>query len=348
MTDLRDPGDAAGPATVVTLARRLGVAPSTVSRALRGDTRISVALRQRVNALAEAVGYTTNAFARTLSSGRSGLIGLALGSIDNPFYAELLEHAVFQAAERGLRFLLLHAGAGPLEDRTAEALLQYQVDGCLFTSAELSSRAAAVCAARGVPVVMVNRVPRQHASAVSCNNAAGGADLAAFLIAGGHARMALVRGTPDSSTATDREAGFVRALALAGLAPPMLLDGSTSHAGGFAAGQVVAALPARQRPDAVFAVSDIAAMGVIDALRLAGIRVPEDISVVGFDGITPASRPPYELTTVAQPLRAMVTRGLDMLMARITDPSVPDEVVQQRGELVVRRSARRPPADPVA
>ena len=170
--------------TVITLARRAGVAASTVSRALKGDPRISLETRRRVEALAMEAGYMPSAMARTLSGGRSGLVGLVLGANDNPFYAELMHEAVNQAAERGLRLLLLHAGAGPVEDRTAEALLHYQVDGCIITSAELSSRAAVICADHKVPVIMVNRVPRLHASAVACDNFRRRAD-ARLPVAGG-------------------------------------------------------------------------------------------------------------------------------------------------------------------
>jgi DNA-binding LacI/PurR family transcriptional regulator len=328
--------------TVVTLARLAGVAASTVSRALKGDPRISEPTRRRIEALASARGYTPNVLARTLSSGRSGLIGLALGPIANPFYSELMQEAVSQAAARGLRLLMLSAGSGPIEDDTAQALLQYQVDGCLITSAQLSSRAAHICAAHNVPVVMVNRVPRLHASAIACDNFQGGQELAAFLHNGGHRSFAIVRGNPDSSTSIERERGFVEYLAARGIAVALRIDGASTYDGGFSAGRMFAEMPPERRPDAIFAVADIMAMGVIDAFRIAGIGVPDEISVVGFDGIAAAARPVYGITTVAQPLARMVGRGLDLLTARIGGTAIPDEVVLLRGELTVRRSARRP------
>jgi DNA-binding LacI/PurR family transcriptional regulator len=328
--------------TVISLARLAGVAASTVSRALKGDPRISNATRQRIAALAADRGYTPNALARTLSSGRSGLLGLVLGPVANPFYAELMQEAVSQAAARGQRLLLLHAGAGPMEDRTAQALLQYKVDGCLITSAELSSHAARSCAAHNVPVVMVNRVPKLHASAIACDNYQGGQDLAAFLLAGDHRTFAIIRGNPDSSTSIERERGFAERLAAWDIDPPLRINGDSTYDGGFAAGRMFAEMPAGRRPDAIFAVADIMAMGVLDAFRIAGIRAPEDISVVAFDGIAAAARAIYRLTTVIQPLAAMVGRGLDLLTARIGNATLPDEVVLLRGELVIRHTARRP------
>jgi DNA-binding LacI/PurR family transcriptional regulator len=247
--------------TVVTLARLAGVAASTVSRALKGDPRISEATRRRIEALASERGYTPNALARTLSSGRSGLIGLALGPITNPFYSELMQQAVTQAAARGLRLLLISSGAGPIEDETTQALLQYQVDGCLITSAQLSSRAAHVCASHNVPVVMVNRVPRLHASAVACDNFQGGQELAGFLLQGSHRSFAIVRGNPDSSTSIERERGFAERLAAWGVPVDLRINGASTYEGGFAAGRMFAEMPADRRPDAIFAVADIMAIG---------------------------------------------------------------------------------------
>jgi DNA-binding LacI/PurR family transcriptional regulator len=338
MEDLPNPARA----TVASLARRAGVATSTVSRALRDDPRISPQVRARIAALAAEAGYTPNVLARSLVGGRSGLIGLVLGPVENPFYAELMQQTVAQAAARGWRLLLLHAGPGPIEDATAAALLQYRVDGCLITSAELSSRAASICAANGVPLVMVNRVAREHGSAVSCDNLAAGEALAELLLQAGHRRLAVVTGNAGTSTSIERAEGFARRVTAAGLPPPLMVAGGAGHVAGFAAGQAIASMPARQRPDAVFGVSDILAMGAMDALREAGLSVPGDVSVVGADGIGPAARPPYRLTTVAQPLEAMVARGLDLLLARIGGARLPEEVVLLRGTLVRRASARLP------
>ncbi|MBB5696173.1 LacI family DNA-binding transcriptional regulator [Muricoccus pecuniae] len=339
----KPPAPPPGPATVRTISRLAGVAASTVSRALKQDPRVAPETRRRIAELALQAGYTPNAFARTLSGGRSGLVGLIVGPLQNPFYAELLAEAVAQAAALDLRLLLVHAGAGPIEDRTSQALLQYQVDGCLIASAELSSRAAAVCAARGVPIVMVNRVARLHASAVACDNLGGGADLAAFLLAGRHKRFGLVLGTQGTSTSDDRERGFITALAGAGMQPVFSTAGNSTYEGGHAAAGRIAAMSRARRPDAVFAINDIMAMGLLDGLREAGLQVPQDISVVGFDDIPAAARACYGLTTVAQPMTMMLQRGLSLLTGRIASGNLPDETVILRGQLVVRGSARRPP-----
>ena len=326
--------------TVVTIARRAGVASSTVSRALNGDTRISLATRERIATIAANLGYMPDALARTLSGGRSGLIGLVLGPVENPFYIALMQEIVTQAAARGLRLLMLHLGAGAIEEQTAQALMQYKVDGCLVTSAELSSHIVTLCGRRGVPVVMLNRVARQSASSVACDNAEGAGRMADFLLAEGHRRFAFVAADTVSSTALERERGFTRAIEAAGATVTRYSGGLSSWMGGFIAGERIAALPPGQRPEAVFAVSDIMALGTMDALRQAGLRVPDDISVAGFDDITEAARPTYALTTMSQPLVLMVQRGLDLLLARMQDPGLPDEVTLLRGVLTVRGSTR--------
>jgi DNA-binding LacI/PurR family transcriptional regulator len=332
--------------TIVTLAKLAGVAASTVSRALKGDPRISAATRARIEALALEHGYTPNVLARMLSGGRSFLIGLALGWIENLFYAELMQRLVSQADARGIHLLIVHAGTGPVGEQTANTLLQYQVAGCLMAAADLSPRAAELCAAHGVPVVMLNRLPQTGASAVACANHQGGQDLADFLLAGPHRRFAVVRGRADSSVSHERVRGFVERCAAAAAPIVASFDGGWTYDGGFAAGRAIAEMPPADRPDAVFAAADIMAMGVMDALRLAGIRMPESISVVGFDGIAPGMRPIYRLTTVAQPLADIVGRAFDLLEARIANRALPDEIVLLRGGLVVRDSARRPPGPP--
>ena len=329
--------------TIVTLSQQAGVAPSTISRALNGDTRISAETRIRIARLAKEQGYTPHASARTLSSGRSGLIGLVLGPSTSPINNLLFYEAARQIADRGMRLLIMHAGPGPIDDRTAETLMQYQVDGCLVTSAELPSNVGAVCAANGVPVVMVNRQARRQSSAVVCDNLGGAAQMAELLLQAGHRRIGLVRTSTPSSTGHDRERGFLSQLEMCGLAPVIRLDGRSTYEGAFEAGKQIAAMPAGKRPDAVFAVSDVMAFGVMDALRLASLGTPADVAVAAFDGLPESARPLYDLSTIEQPIPAMIARALDMLHARIADPTLPDETVSMRGRLVLRNSTRPTP-----
>ncbi len=221
----------------------------------------------------------------------------------------------------------------------ADALLQYQVDGCLISSVDLPSHVGAVCTANGVPVVMVNRVAQADTCAVVCDNAFGSVQLGELLLRSGRRRTALVRTSAASSTARERDAGFTTFMQSAGYPPSLRLDGRSTYEGGFEAGRHIAALPAAERPDSVYAVSDIMAWGVLDALRLAGVRIGQDIAVVGFDGLPQSARPIYDLTTVEQPVVAMIGRGLDLLQARMRDKGLPDETISLRGRLIERGSS---------
>ncbi|OLO09335.1 sugar-binding protein [Salinicola sp. MH3R3-1] len=326
-------------ATIVTLSQMAGVAPSTVTRALRGDTRISTKTRKRILALAQEQGYTPNVLARTLSSGKSGLYGLVLGPSTNPFYTELMHEATRQAEALGYRFLIIHAGSGPVELRTTEALLHYQVDGCLVSSATQSSRVAEVCEKNAVPLVMVNRVALQHGCAVTCDNASGGRDLARLLIGKGRKKFAIVTTSSYSSTAQERESAFTDELARSELKLKHRYDGKSHYEGGYEAGVELAKLTSSRRPDAVFALSDVMAMGLLDALRLKGVLVPDDMAVVGFDGLSTSARPIYDLTTIEQPLPMMIERAFAMLASRFQNPRLPDETVSLKGELIIRGSS---------
>ncbi len=326
--------------TVRTISARAGVATSTVSRALKGDRRISAKTRASILAIAREEGYTPNAMARSLVTRRSGVVGLVIGDFGNPFYPELLERLHLRLAARSLRPMLLHVGTGPLDEGAVQTLLQYHLDGCLIASATLSSRIEDICLQYRVPMVMINRVARVHSCAVSCNNFAGARLLGGLLIEAGHRRIALVTGQSNTSISEDRAAGLQAALSDHGVSLTASCEGHSTYAGGFAAVQEF--MERGLRPDAIFAVNDIMAMGVIDALRRAGLRIPEDVSVTGFDDIQAASWPNYDLTTVAQPVDAMIERTLDLLLERIEDPSRAGEDISIHGELRRRASARMP------
>jgi DNA-binding LacI/PurR family transcriptional regulator len=326
-------------ATIKTLSKAAGVAASTVSRALNGDRRISAETRDRITELAEKLGYTPNALARTLSSGRSRLVGLVVGAPGNPFYTDVLHEAAEQAARRGMRLLIIHAGAGPIEKSTSEAMLQYQVDGCLMSSVELPSQVSAICAQHGGPIIMVNRAARMKSNSVICDNLHGSAQLAELLLEKGRQRFAVVGTSAPTSTGQERQLGFAERVRAAGCGMPLLLDGHSTYEGGYDMAREIAMLPPPARPDAVFAVSDIMAFGLLDGFRDLGIKVPADVAVVGFDGLAAAARPMYDLTTVQQPLKVMMIRAFDMLTVRIRDRTVPDEAVTLKGTLVVRGSS---------
>lgn len=213
------------------------------------------------------------------------------------------------------------------------------MNGCLISSAHLSSQAGRICDDNRVPLVMVNRVAYQQGNAVTCDNRADGAMLARHLLERGRRSFGIIRATNFSSTARDREEGFAAMLAEAGQEVSLRLDGRSNYDGGFDAGMQIAQMPADDRPEAFFALSDIMAMGLMDGLRIGGLRIPEDVAVVGFDGLPQSARRIYDLTTVEQPLTLMLRRAFEMVEARIKDPSLPQEVIALGGRLIVRSTS---------
>lgn len=326
--------------TASMISKLAGVAPSTVSRALKDDPSISAATRKRIAALADSLGYRPNAIARSLITRRSNVVALILGEMTNPFYSEQLEVLLRLLGERDIQLMLFHAPAGHDVAEIIPMVLQYQLDACIIASVTLSSKASEILALNQLPTVMINRVQdRRHGCAVLCDNVGCGAAVAHFLASRGARRAAFIAGTPEASTSRERESGFLAGLAEEGLELALRLDGEYTMEGGFRAGLALA--DAAPRPDAVFCANDIMALGVLDALRERGVAVPGEIQVVGFDDIRAAAWPPYALTTVAQPMSVLLERAVDLITTRIKYPELLPEAVYVAGAIRERSTTRR-------
>ena len=233
-------------------------------------------------------------------------------------------------------------------DELLVELLRYQVDGIVMASTHLSSGLAQQIAQARIPVVMFNRSSRAGSiSTVGSDNFGGGRAVAHFLADGGHTRVAYVAGAEDSSTNQHRERGLREGLAERGL---RIVGRAVGDYDFERAAQATLDLFANfsrtaQQPDAVFVASDHMAFAVIDTLRMAlGLRVPEDVSVVGFDNVSQAQWGAYQLTTVAQSVEPMIEATVQILLRQLEDDAVARDHVVVPSELVVRSSARLPPA----
>ncbi|PZW41382.1 DNA-binding LacI/PurR family transcriptional regulator [Humitalea rosea] len=331
------------PVTAQDVARLAGVSQSAVSRCFTPGASAAPQMRERVEAAARSLGYRPNLIARSLITRRSRIIGVALGYLHNQFYPAVLE-ALSEALQAiGYQVLLFTAPQeGDADPRIAD-ILRYQVDGLVLASASLSSRLAAECRASGVPVVLFNRTTAgdDGTESVSGDNEAGAAMIAAFLVAGGHRRLAYVAGLENSSTNRDRQRGFCAALAAHGLAPPRIVAGGYDHTQAQRAAALLFA--SGDPPDAVFCANDHMALAVMDAARHShGLRVPDDVSIIGFDDTAPASWPSFSLTSFSQPVAEMVAATVGLLVARLADPDAPARQLVLPGALVVRGSARLP------
>jgi LacI family transcriptional regulator, galactose operon repressor len=337
-------GGSVGGVTSHDVARLAKVSQATVSRVLRGDSRVRPDTRERVlRALAET-RYEPNAAARAFRTSRTGSIGVVVARLSYQLYPAMLEAIGAQLARLGQRMIVWdseHGGDSPV----SRALRQGIVDGVILTAATRESEFLHDISSPQAPVVLVNRIVEEYPSdQVSSDNVAGGRRVAEYLLACGRRRIGLVGGVPRASTIRHREQGFREALIRAGVeVPPHYYYRSETftHASGVHA--VTRLLELGAPPDAIFCVNDVLALGAMDGARALGVRVPEDLWLVGYDDIELASWGAYELTTVRQPMEQMVARAIDLLLAKIADRDKPTEHVCLPNELVIRRSTARQP-----
>lgn len=324
----------------VEVAELAGVSQAAVSRVFTPGASVSAEMRTRVMAAARQLGYRPNVIARSLSQQSSRIIGLVMIRFWNPFYAHLLQEFTNRLQMRGYWVLLLNvANDTPLEKAIPMAL-QYQVDGLIITSATLSSGLAEECARVGTPVVLFNRYSLESSvNAVCCDNVAGGRLVADALLSAGPTRLAYIAGEAGSSTNRDREQGFTQRLAERGVSLFARASGDYSYESGYQA--ALRLFSSEQRPDALFCANDLMAMAALDAARChASLRVPEDVSIIGFDDIAMAAWPKYDLTTIHQPVDRMVDATVEVLLQAIQQPQ-PERVVRfMAPTLTVRSSAR--------
>lgn len=326
-------------ATAVDVAKVAGVSQSAVSRAFTPGASVSAETRKRIQQAAEKLGYTPNAIARGLITQRSRMIGVVMAQITNPFYPEVLDLFTAKLRERGLQILLFNVPkSGSVED-LLPSILQYRVDGLVVASANFSSEMARLCDRSGIPVVLFNRyIQGRDLASVSCDNEYGAVELAR-LLAKHHRRIVYLAGIEDTSTNRDREHGFTSELARLGLSLFGRAVGKYNYDEAYNATKTLLDVPLRRRPDAIFAANDIMALAVLDAARVRfGMDVPKELSVVGFDDIPMANWGVYSLTTVRQPIDAMVS----VTIALLENASSKHNAVAERlrGQLIIRDSAK--------
>lgn len=328
--------------TALDVAKAAGVSTATVSRAMQRDGMVSQATREKVLEIAASLRYHPNNIARGLARRQNSLIGVVVGDITNPFYPDVIERLSRRLTNAGLHTMLINMVDGADMEETLSPLLQYQVKAAVFVAAPYTSDACDICRSHHIPCFLLNRyVQRRDITSVTCDNLAGGRLVAELLINAGHRKLAYISGRPDTSTNQDRAKGFFDALRERGHGPCIVEPGGTySYEAGYKA--ALRLIGAQHNIDAVFCANDIVALGALDALRHAlGLKVPNDISLIGFDDIAAASWPAYDLTTIRQPLERMI----DVLVSAILRGDAAESgrkpsLVAIPGELVARSSAR--------
>ncbi|MGQ9778671.1 MAG: LacI family DNA-binding transcriptional regulator [Bacillota bacterium] len=293
--------------TIMEVARAAGVSKSTVSRVLNG-VPVSEETRRRVEAAIEALNFKPNAQARGLSLRRSHLVGVVVPEIARIFYGEVLEGIESALAETGFEMIVCSTRNRQGRELSLTRLLwSKRVDGLiLVTPREFSPRA--LKALKGeIPVVLVDGTSDSFSS-ISVDNFAGGFMATEHLLRLGHRRIGLILG-PDTQESHQRLRGYKKALEEyhCRFSPELVRSGDYLFASGFAAMEELLALP--ERPTAVFATSDLMAIGALKAAEAHGIKIPEELALVGFDDIEAARWTSPALTTIRQPLRQLGEMG---------------------------------------
>lgn len=326
------------------IAQLCGVSQSTVSRVLSGHPNVSAKTREAVTEVLRQTGFVPNASAQAMRTQRTRSIGVVVGTPVNLYGTEVMSQVHGHAARHGLRLTVWLADADGYAPDALQALRERSVDGLIYTTAVDPMPALEAEIATGAPIVLMSRIIRGAATDIVAGaNVQGGRRVAAYLAHHRRRRIALIGGHAFSP-GREIEQGFRKGLEAAGvpLRDAAVLLGDLSYGHGMASLDQL--WNGTSRPDTIFCVNDMIAYGVLDAARLNGIRVPEDLWVIGYNDITMSEWASYQLTTVRQPIGRMAEISVDLLMNRISRdrPAVP---VRKRleGDLIVRGSTANAP-----
>ena len=339
------------PVTIKDVARESGVNISTVSRALNNSYGVNDQTREHVSAVALRLNYRPNRVARGLVTGRSHSLGLVLSDIRNPFFAEVARGAEDAARAGGCDLVLCNSDLDPDKQmHYVRSLLEKRIDGILMNSVSaLSREQQAQLTASDVPIVLLNRpASNQGFSTVCANNEEGGAMAARYLLDLGHRKIAHLTGPKQHGNLSDRTRGFVRTLQAAKNAiHPIVRYGKFNFAGGAELTRKL--LDAHPDVTAIFAANDVMAFGVVKAALERRLRIPEDLSLIGFDNIEFSGIVYPPLTTIHQPKYEMGQAAVEILlrMARERDKRIAEHRLLGV-EMIERQSCQAPLPTPRA
>ena len=334
-----------GPARITAsdVAKAAGVSQPTVSRVFNRSATVDPEKAERVRAVARELGYIPNLVARSLNSGSSFRIGIVLAYLKNGFFGEALQNLSRALNAKGYSVTVYFAGNSSDEvDTIIDDLLADQVDGIVLASVSLSNQLVSRVRKSGIPCVLFNRGQSDpDISMVTAANFVGGREATEFLIKGGHHRIAHLAGWRKALNGVERRDGFLAAMKTAGLEPLACVDCHFRR--NVAMEETRKLFDLDEVPDALFVANDHMAFGVLEVLREElGLRVPEDVSVIGYDDAPMARWKTFNLTTVRQPLGRMVDATVKVLLDEIADKKRGPNKIEIKGELIVRRTARLP------
>ncbi|MEO5966564.1 MAG: LacI family DNA-binding transcriptional regulator [Candidatus Limnocylindrales bacterium] len=334
-------------ATIQQVADLAGVSVSTAARALGSYGSVSPAVRERVAAAAKTLGYRRNSIARSMITGTTHTIGLVVADIENPFFARAARGVADVAHRAGYEVLLVNSDENPSTERAAvRTLSEKQVDGLIIAPASSdSAHHLAELVAHGTPVVLIDRViAGVEADAVVVDNEFAARRAVEHLTALGHTRIALLTSQGLVHTNQARLAGYLDGLQASGVPVAQELIRMALYTREAAVHETQAVLGLAEPPTAIFTTDNLMSLGAVEGIQRSGRRVPEEISIVGFDDLewTTIVRPP--LTVVVQPVYELGAAAATRLFERIGGSEAPPDVLTLATTFVIRGSTGPIPA----
>ena len=328
--------------TIHDVAARAGVSKSLVSLALRGSPKVSDASRSAIMAAAGELGYRPNATARSLADRRSRTIGINMAEMDNPIFPQMLSGAHAVIRERGYNTMLVSGERDPqVEYEELTKLLEFQVEGLILISHRMPASTVRSLAADVPTVVLTLRaITGPGIDSVTSDDEAGARMAMEYLFELGHTRIAHISGG-TLEPAVVRERVYREEMQRAGLGDlTQVYEGDLTNDGGLRAAREL--LTDGTTPTAVFASNDISAIGVMAACQEHGLSIPEDISIIGYDGVSIGALRTISLTTIAQPLSTMGALGAERLFDRMDGKKIKERSIILEPELLVRGTTAPP------
>jgi LacI family transcriptional regulator len=331
-------------ATIADVARQAGVSVSTVSHVLNGTRRVAPETAQTVQAVIDAIGYRPNVLARSLKTASSRSVGIAISAIANPYFSDIICAIEAECARLGMMVFLSDTQDDPERELAIlDAFHQRRVDGVILApSADPECRALAQIKSARLPCVLVDRTPDPTFDQVGVNNHEAMANLVDYVTGLGHRRIGYVGGHPGFQTTLERIAGYRDSLEQRGVSPDerYLVTGSASTESATVAAHALLSLP--EPPSAIVAGNNMATIGTMRAIRARGLRVPDDVSVAGFDDFEWADCFEPRLTLIAQPCGDIGERAAALLMERIANPEGTRQTIRLEAKMILRDSCARP------
>lgn len=326
--------------TIVDVAKEAGVSYATVSRVLNDEPYVKHETRKRVTAALDSLGYVVNRQARSLRTGRSQMIGLLVRDLGTGYVGEIVAGIDAEIAGTDHEMLLFTTHQQAREPEYVATIVGGMADGLILVLPFHVEAYSELLKQRRFPYVLIDYEGSAMGPAISCSNHQGAYDGVSYLLRLGHRRIGFITGNLAMGSGRSRLAGYRQAMSDHGIAedPALIVEGDYQQPAGYAGAQALLALD--ERPTAVFASNDVMAFGAMEAIREAGLRIPLDVSVLGFDDTPQATGVSPALTTMRQPLEEMGRQAVQMLLTYIDDPRRPFEYRELPTELVARNSCQ--------